>query len=231
MIVGNGLIAQAFYSKYNDCKKFVIFASGVSNSRETNSKEYKRELDLILKTLEEHSDKTFVYFSTTSLHTTVNAYTAHKKDIEHYIKTNVNQYFIFRLPQVVGTKGNPNNLINFFVNKIDDGEHFKVAKDINRSLIDIEDVYRIVDAIIRNHKPNQVLDIAHIELKKVPEIVNILENILQKRAHVTRLDSETDCYSTNSDLIENCIKMLGIRHCNYTHSILEKYVKYYRRNS
>lgn len=231
MIVGNGLVASAFSPKYNNNQQFVIFASGVSNSKETNIKEYQREIDLILKTLEEHTEKTFVYFSTTSLYTAVNTYTTHKKYVENYLKTYAKRFFVFRLPQVVGMKGNPNNLINFFVNKIDDGESIRVAKNINRSLIDVEDVYKIVDNIINNSEPNQMLDIANVELKKVSEIVSILENVLEKTATTTTTDFETDCYSTNSKLVEECIEKLGIRHCNYTHSILQKYVKYYRRNS
>ena len=45
MIVGNGLIASSFIKHDND--DVIIFASGVSNSLETNQDKFDREIDLL----------------------------------------------------------------------------------------------------------------------------------------------------------------------------------------
>ncbi len=62
MIIGNGLIANLF--KNNDEEKVIFFASGVSNSLETDKSAFLREENLIRKTLEENPENAFIYFST-----------------------------------------------------------------------------------------------------------------------------------------------------------------------
>ena len=64
MIVGNGLIANLF--RENDSENVVFFASGVSNSLETDKSAFLREENLLRKTLEENPEKIFIYFSTVS---------------------------------------------------------------------------------------------------------------------------------------------------------------------
>ena len=50
MVVGNGLLGMSFLlSSENDNESRVIFASGVSNSKETDIKEFNREKELILE--------------------------------------------------------------------------------------------------------------------------------------------------------------------------------------
>ena len=51
MIVGKGLIAKA-YKNFNLHKNIIIFASGVSNSKEFRKKEFARERDLLIKNLD-----------------------------------------------------------------------------------------------------------------------------------------------------------------------------------
>jgi hypothetical protein len=51
MIIGNGLIAKSFKKEKNYFKNVIIFASGVSNSKNTNLKEFKREEKLVKKLL------------------------------------------------------------------------------------------------------------------------------------------------------------------------------------
>ena len=60
MIVGNGLIASLFYDV--DREDVIFFASGVSNSLETELSEFQREEDLIRETFTQNPDKLFVYF-------------------------------------------------------------------------------------------------------------------------------------------------------------------------
>ena len=58
MIYGKGLIAKSF-SKYKKNRKFIFFASGVSNSLETNFSKYNREIQLLKKVLLKKPRKDF----------------------------------------------------------------------------------------------------------------------------------------------------------------------------
>ena len=50
MVIGKGLLGTSFLlSSENDNDSRVIFASGVSNSKETDIKQFNREKELILK--------------------------------------------------------------------------------------------------------------------------------------------------------------------------------------
>ena len=49
MIIGNGFLAKAFKKKFSKEKKIVIFASGVSNSKEKDKKRFRREIKLLKK--------------------------------------------------------------------------------------------------------------------------------------------------------------------------------------
>ena len=51
MILGNGLIAKV-YKGFNFHKNILIFASGVSNSKEFRKKEFARERDLLIENLD-----------------------------------------------------------------------------------------------------------------------------------------------------------------------------------
>ena len=67
MIIGNGLLAQAF-SEYNNNDEILIFASGVSNSLEEKESEFDREAKLLKSVITNYPDKTMVYFSTCSVY-------------------------------------------------------------------------------------------------------------------------------------------------------------------
>ena len=66
MITGHGLIAKTFNS-YQNNDSIVIFASGVSNSTETNPIAFQREIDQLNNILLTAKGKLIVYFSTTSI--------------------------------------------------------------------------------------------------------------------------------------------------------------------
>ena len=67
MVIGNGMIAKRF-AAYTGNDQFIIFASGVSNSRTNDTAAYNREAALLLDTIKHNKDKTLVYFSTCSIY-------------------------------------------------------------------------------------------------------------------------------------------------------------------
>ena len=219
MVVGNGLISNSFKDFINN-KDYLIFASGVSNSNEENDSEYEREFSFIKENLNKSGK--FIYFST--INNKENKYFKHKRKMEEYIITNSTNYLIFRLPNVVGNGGNINNIFNFLNNKIKNNELIKV-KNVNRSLIDIDDVKNICLKCL-NIK-NKVLNISNIENIKVIDIINMMSFELNKDP-ILELDidyKENNSIIENSLEIENSIKELNIIKKNYIKTLIKKYIK------
>lgn len=108
MIVGNGDIAQQLCRVD---KPFVtFFASGVSNSKQEDEKEYAREIDLLQR---QPKDQHLVYFSSLCIYYSQTRYAQHKVQVERLIKENFQTYTIVRLGNITWGR-NPNTIINHF---------------------------------------------------------------------------------------------------------------------
>lgn len=176
MIVGNGLIANAF--REVDREDVVFFASGVSNSLETDKNQFLREENLIRKILSENPEKLFVYFSTCSIYDSSksgSAYVNHKLNMEHLVATESNQYLIARVSNAVGKGGNPNLLMNYVFGSIKKGETICIHKNATRNLIDVEDVRNIVLKLIREKRTNQIVNVAYLCNFRIEEVVKAFE--------------------------------------------------------
>src|SRR4051812_10768662 len=157
MIIGNGLLAQAFAPLFRDDADVMVFASGVSNSRETRAEEFARERELLEEALA--LDKFTVYFSTCSVHDAEQAaspYVIHKRELEQMVRERATLSTIFRLPQVVGATPNPFTLTNYLFEQISTGKPFHVWLNARRNLIDVADVARIGERLIREHKADNL---------------------------------------------------------------------------
>ena len=223
MIIGNGLIAKSFNKNklFDDC---LIFASGVSNSNITDEKEFKREENLLMENLS--IDKPFIYFSSVFSSIIDNPYFNHKRDMENLIKNNHSNFYIFRMPQIIGNGGNVNNIINLFVNNILNNKKIEIWKDSERSIIDIDDVVSIIFYVVKNKSKNKIYNVSGIESISVIEIVKILEDILSKKSIIDFIDKKPTSLITNCVDIEDSINKLLIDRKDYTRKILKKYVKY-----
>lgn len=227
MVVGSGMIAKAF-KEYENNGEILIFAKGVSNSLETRQEEFEREATLLLETIEKYRDKTLVYFGTCSAldsENNYNAYIKHKIKMENIIQNKFKNYFIFRLPQVVGETKSP-TLINFLVTQIKNGNHFDLWKNSKRNLIDVADVYKIVSHLVnRGIFKNQITNIASSESVDIITIVKKIELLLDKRADYTIEDKGT-FYDIDISKISKYLATIGV--CfdeNYINIVLDKYVK------
>ena len=140
MVVGNGSIAKLFIDEFKNNSDIVIFASGVSDSNEKRDNQFIREKELLVKTISEFPNSKLVYFSSIFSNYVDNDYYRHKKNTEDFIKDNVSNYLIIRLPQVISNTGNQNNLVNFFINSIKQHKKVKIQKHTKRALVDVEDV-------------------------------------------------------------------------------------------
>ena len=203
MVSGRGLIASAF-SSYLENNNFVIFASGVSNSQENRLEQFKRERNLLQEVSIKNLDKTLVYFSTCAFYDNYfmeTPYVNHKKNTEKWIQNNIKSYYIFRVPQIIGSK-NKNQLLGFLNDQISKNLKFKLF-DIERNLIDLDFLFNVVDHVLKNNLfQNDIINISYPQNISVLEIVEILEKTHSKKANYELIKKKGSFIIDNSKLIE-----------------------------
>jgi len=230
MVVGSGLIARAFHSFVDD-ENIIIFASGVSNSLETDEKCFVREKNLINATTKANPNKTLIYFSTCSIDDqTVNSrpYVQHKKSMEDFIAVISNNYIIFRLSNIVGKGGNKNTIFNYLVSSIKENKTVNIWKNSSRNLLDVTDFYLAVREVLKEGEiANEVVNLANMRSFKIPEIVIEIEKFLNKKAIVNVEDKGTlvDIDISRTEGIINHVLSVENKAENYIEVILKKYFK------
>ena len=162
MIVGNGMIASEFSLNSENYLDAIIFASGVSNSNETNENEFNYEKKLLLKTINENRELKLIYFSCMLVEILNNDYYKAKLDIEELIKNEASDYIIFRLPQIIGNNGNPTNLANYIKYSIINDVEIIVYGDAERALVDVEDLVNVVN-YCKNKISCETLNFSYVE--------------------------------------------------------------------
>ena len=183
MIIGNGLIANLF--RENDRENVVFFASGVSNSLETDKSAFLREENLIRKTIKENPNKIFIYFSTCSIYDSSkngSSYVNHKLKMEQIVEELANQFLILRVSNAVGKGGNPNLLMNYLVNAFHQEKEITVHTLATRNLIDADDVKNITLKFINENSFNKIINVAYLENFSTTEVLEILEKHFNKTA-------------------------------------------------
>jgi hypothetical protein len=176
MILGDGLIGTSLKKTLNYHEDLLVFASGVSNSTEKNPEEYKREFKLLQEALESNKGKKLIYFSTCSINSnTSSPYIKYKKFVENYIQSNVEDYLILRLPNIVGSSTNKSQLVNYFFNCLLNQTDITINVDCIRYLVDVEDLSKLLEVLITKGKQSSTLDMAFNNGVKVEEILKYLE--------------------------------------------------------
>jgi len=227
MVVGNGLLAKTF-AHYKNNNEVVVFASGVSNSLETKEAAFRREFELLKKTITKYPALKLVYFSTLSIEDESvkgRAYIKHKLQLENYIKKNVSNYLIGRVSNVVGPIGNTHTIINYLVNAIKNGDQLDVWKQAERNIIDKEDVRFIIDELLKKKTKNGTVNIALSESLLVTDIVSQIELYLQKKANANFINKGSKLTIDVSEISEEII-ILERKHgkgINYLDHLLKKY--------
>jgi dTDP-4-dehydrorhamnose reductase len=225
MVIGNGLLGNIFSldgSKYDD---FLIFASGVSDSKNTDINSSKREEDLINKTLLENIGLTFVYFSSILVDTINNDYYKHKLKMEELVKLKAEKYIIFRIPQIVGHLGNQNNLFNHLVNNVKTNITNIVYLNVERSIVDVDDLKLIVD-YCKDKVVNETIILSYIEKISIIDLCNkiyskfCIEPKIQLKINPENQNWDVD----NSNIIKDALINLKINTLNYTDKIILKYI-------
>lgn len=189
MIIGRGLIANAFAGAFASAPEIVIFASGVSDSSETRLEAFEREERLLARSLAERP-ALLVYFSTCSVEDRERidtAYVRHKLRMEDRVRET--DHLVFRLPQVVGHTPNPATLTNYLHAHIASGAPFVVWKNAWRNIIDVADVARIAAHMIADERwRNRTLNVACPSPVRVVDLVSIYERVLGVTAIFEQID-------------------------------------------
>lgn len=221
MVVGNGMIAR-YFSSFSDCEDVVIFASGVSNSKETRPEAYSREQNLVEQTLQRMPDCLFVYFSTASIADPTeqhSMYVQHKLRIEQLITQRASRYIIVRASNVVGGPGNPHTILNFFVNCIRQGDSFNLWQHTIRNLLDVDDLYKTVVAYIKTPVAwNQTYLVVHPHSLSPLAIVKAIEAYTRQRAIYELFPKNTSHTYVQSEIEANEQQAI-----QYTTQLLHKY--------
>ncbi|MGH1518938.1 NAD-dependent epimerase/dehydratase family protein [Chryseobacterium sp. JK1] len=182
MIIGNGILANAV--RPYDKEDVIYFASGVSNSLETDPSEFEREITLLESTIEKFPEKKLIYFSTCSIYDptkTDSLYVAHKLNAEKIITQQCKNYVIFRVGNAVGRGGNPNTLINFLKNSILSEKTITIHSNARRILIGIDDIGLFTEHHIKDLN-KQTINLTFPYQYSLAEILSQLEIHLGKKA-------------------------------------------------
>lgn len=228
MILGTGLIATELEKiiERKNKTKIVYIASGVSNSNEVDGDKFLREENLVKSTLSLKNK--VVYFSTCSIYDEMSCdspYVRHKTNMERLIASR-GDFYIFRVPQVVGRSPNKSTLINYLANKIKNREKFVLWSGARRNLIDVHDLTLMINYCISNNLGlNKINNLANKNFYLVDEIVKELELIIGIDAQysVTTNNKNFTFCTMLSEAISNELKIKF--DSNYLHNILRKYYK------
>ena len=157
MIIGHGDIASVLI----DTNRLLFFASGVSNSTETRSSEFEREVRLLLR---QDRSQHLVYFGSLCIFYSDTPYSRHKRHMELLVKKKFARYTIVRLGNITWGK-NPHTIINFLKEKIQKNEPFDI-KNVHRYVLGLEEFQHWMNMIpnwdVEMNLPGEFLKVEEI---------------------------------------------------------------------
>lgn len=189
-VIGSGMMATRFKADFAYDKNILVFASGVSNSKEQNTGAFMREEKLLRESIKEHEENKIIYFSTCSIYDPSESgslYIKHKLKMEEIVFVHARNYMILRAPNLVGHLGNTHTIINFLVNKITASQRFECWKNSERNILDIDDFYKAATRVI-NESKNMIVNIFNYKYYAVPDIIRIIESFFGIKALYTEVE-------------------------------------------
>lgn len=229
MIIGSGLLAQAFAIQFSQRDDVCIYAAGVSNSSCIDVQEFERERKLLSAALQEAKHVgVFVYFGTCSAadpEVRNTPYVQHKMAMEQLAATHP-RHLILRLPQVAGNTPNPHTLLNFLYARVSRSEAFNLWSKARRYIIDIDDVAAIAGQLIEDESFRQLtLNIASTMSYSMTDIVGAMERAVGKRA-IYYLVERGSAYTIDTTAIGPVLGNAGVEFgSDYLEKLMRKYYK------
>lgn len=227
MLIGSGLLAQAFAPAFSQREDVCIYAAGVSNSGCTDPHEFERERKRLAETLQQarHVDA-FAYFGTCSVadpEARNTPYVRHKLAMEQLVSAHP-RHLILRLPQVAGKTPNPHTLLNFLYARISRSEAFQLWSKAERNIIDVDDVVAIARRLITNDTlRSATLNVANPVSYPIPDIVTAMEKVVGKHA-VYEVSQRGSGYPIDIRAILPVLDATGVKFGNgYLERVIGKY--------
>tara|TARA_B100001057_G_C22632955_1_gene865125 strand:- start:176 stop:886 length:711 start_codon:yes stop_codon:yes gene_type:complete len=184
-IIGKGFIAKNLSKISREIiqSKIIIYAAGISNSNTESRKDLVREINSFNKFSKINKRKKILFISTADVTNNLknrSKYVKNKIKIEKSIKKNFKNFIIVRIPQIIGKSKNKNTLINFFYNKIKSRKTIKLLLNVDRNLLDIDDIIKMIKVIIMNNKINKkVITLSNKYFIQPIDIIRIFEKTLK----------------------------------------------------
>jgi nucleoside-diphosphate-sugar epimerase len=226
MIIGNGMIANAL--KSIDSEDICFFASGVSTSSINNKEEFNRERKLLLDSLDKYSNsKIIIYFSSCGVDFEETPYFEHKLNMERIVSKEAKEFYIFRLPQVVGRGGNIKTLFNHLIYQAKYNQSIEIWENVRRNLIDVDHIVDIIDEIIiKKNSLNTIINIASPYNVSILELVNAIELVLNRKINYT-LSHKGKAIDVNINFLSSLINLDLIfkNQEDYLSNLIRKYEK------
>lgn len=226
MIVGNGMIAKAL--KSIDSENICFFASGVSTSSINDKEEFNRERKLLLNSLDKCSNsKIVIYFSSCGVDFEETPYFEHKLNMERIVSKEAKEFYIFRLPQVVGRGGNIKTLFNHLIYQAKYNKSIEIWENVRRNLIDVDHIVDIInEVIIKKISLNSIINIASPYNVSILELVHSMECVLNKKINYT-LSHKGKAIDVDIKLLSSLINLDSIfrNKKDYLIDLIKKYEK------
>lgn len=222
LIIGRGMMAAAFKECGAGDHGLLIFASGVSNSAESDALRFAREAALLSETIAAHPDRKIVYFSSCAVGFLDTPYYRHKLAMERLVEQSADRYLVCRLPQVVGLTANT-TLVSHIVRSIRACAAISVLPNARRSLIDVDDVVRIVLRL--SHLPNMTLEVTSGAAIDIDSLIREVATLLEIEPVLTIGQPEATAVNYDGSTLQG---LLGpddrIFAAGYDRDVLRKYV-------
>jgi nucleoside-diphosphate-sugar epimerase len=228
MIIGNGLIAKAFKNiELNS--SYIVFASGVSNSKKLDFSDCQKEFNLLKSTAQNNiEEKTLIYFSTYSINNEqerVSSYVQHKIRMENFIVEKCKSYLIIRTSNIVGKSINNSTVFNFLFHKIKKSILFELWVNAYRNFLDVDDLVLMVNELINVGEENKIVYLVNPFDINVLILVEKIEIFTSKKATYSPKYYESRVLGVDKSLSNALFSRLGIVNQEYIERLLEKYYR------
>lgn len=179
-IIGNSMIGSEF-AKYGAefLYPVMIIAAGVSDSKCINQSEFLREEGLVKMSLEKarNSNQKVIYVSTYSSNDSVqriSMYVQQKLKLENWVLQDSEHHVILRPTNVIGSKGNPINVLNFLCDAVKNQKEILVWRNAYRNFIDVFDLVKLTSTL--TPQVSGIVEIVHPHSYSILEIIESIQN-------------------------------------------------------
>ena len=228
MICGTGLVAKQL-TAFKDRKDVLIFASGVSNSRETKEEAFEREEKLLLSF--RGTKAKLVYFSTCSLFDPASQgsrYVLHKIRMEDLVRNYFQEHLIVRLPLLIAHSSNPYTFFNFIQTCIKNGTSIPVQSNAWRYIFDAAEIGFFIPLLMKEQtEPGMEINMAFNNGAPVPVLIQMFEKIMGKQAVIQKLE-QGSFYEFDRNPFYSILPKANFNFDkrNYNFNLLEKYLRF-----